>query len=117
MSPGMLNVRPEWVDAPPVGNVAVATMADFAYEQTADVLTVEPALAVLARLVERAVPTEEEWRTVERLACLLVGPHRKAEQVGATDSLSLGTRPALLGATTRNRYISALHALVDEPTQ
>lgn len=108
-------VRHEWVDAPRVLPVPVddaATIETFAFEHTAVVLDVEPALAVLASLVERARPTQHEWRGVERIAATLVGPRRSVVQTTAVDARYVAVRATLNGDTTYQRYLEALRGLV-----
>jgi hypothetical protein len=111
-------VRAEWLDTPRhlTGTVddTTPTLADFAFDDTAAVLEVEPRLLALALLVQRAAPDDDLWLGVEQLVALLLGPTRSASQVTPITSTSVAVRGALTGATTRQRFIDALRNLTTQ---
>lgn len=112
----MIRSRPEWLDEPrvlPFADPEPVTLGNFAHSETADVLAVEPRLVALAELVRRARPTAAEWAGVDQLASLLVGPGRVARQLTPVNATSVAVTATLRGATTRDRYLQALRALVD----
>lgn len=119
-------VRHEWVGDYVVRDAfaddSPATLDNFAFTQTPEVLSVEPRLGTLASMVERAHPTAEEWPYIEQMAVLLVGPGRSAQQVTPVNAVSTSVSSTLRGAVTLRRYLEALRALTavkapDPPNQ
>lgn len=115
-------VRHEWVDEARLLPGAVehvdATLLDFAWDQTAGLLAVEPRLVALAELVvgcARAggVP-DAMWAGVDSIAALLVGPTRAAGQTTPVNATSIAVSSTLSGETTRQRYVAALRRRAEQ---
>lgn len=113
----MGQIRPEWASDPVPDWFAsdpVSTLDTFAYGQTAELLAVEPRLAALAHLVRATRPVGGEWRGVEQLVSLLLGPTRSAPPLTHTNKVPGGLHGALFSETIRRRYVDALRTLVAE---